>query len=53
MNIVLVPGVLGFDRFVLPVSALFLPTFAIVSHKVSGKNDGVVSLKSATRRLMP
>ncbi|HTG33509.1 MAG TPA: hypothetical protein VLB76_11335 [Thermoanaerobaculia bacterium] len=33
----------------LPVSALFLPTFAIVSHHAPGKNDGVVSLKSATR----
>ena len=39
----------GRQGHILPVSALFLPTFAIVSHKAPGKNDGVVPLKSATR----
>jgi triacylglycerol lipase len=33
----------------LPVSALLLPTFAIVSHHASGKSDGVVPVSSATR----
>lgn len=40
---------IGREGHILPVSALFLPTFAVVSHKAPGKNDGVVPLKSATR----
>lgn len=39
----------GRQRHLLPVSALLLPTFAIVSHHAPGKSDGVVPLKSATR----
>jgi triacylglycerol lipase len=39
----------GREGHLFPVSALFLPTFAIVSHEAPGKNDGVVPVKSATR----
>jgi triacylglycerol lipase len=39
----------GRQGHLLPVSALLLPTFAIVSHNAPGKSDGVVPFKSATR----
>jgi triacylglycerol lipase len=39
----------GREGHILPVSALFLPTFAVVSHGATGKNDGVVPVSSATR----